>query len=896
MKMFKHGWIGILLALVGLTFFPLLANAQSRQKNLLSEINYDHPQKYVIGGINVSGINYLDKSVVIMLSNLEEGQKVKIPGDAITTAIRNLWHQGLFDNVSIYATKIKDDTIYLNIYLQEKPKLNEYNFSGIKKSEQDDLKDKINLTRGDVVSKHLINRTENIIKNYYRGKGYLNTQVNITRKNAGPRKNRKEFVDITINVKKNKKVKIATINIYGNHAFSKDKVRKAMKDTREKGYFNPLNPLGLMVVHAVADAATFRFKKLRDDIVGYAIKNYRLQIFKSSKFIRSKFQDDLNKIITEYNSAGYRDAQILKDSIYRIDKTDIGINIHLKEGDKYYYRKITWIGNTIYTSRFLSAVLAISPGDVYNKKLLETNLNYNDKGFDVSSLYMNNGYLFFSATPVETYVNNDSIDLEIRVHEGKQARINKVTVSGNTKTNDHVVIRELRTKPGQLFSRSDVIRSVRELANLKYFNAQNLKPDIKPNPANGTVNINYNVEETSADQIELSGGWGYGRIIGTVGLSFNNFSLRNFFNMKAWKPVPSGDGQKLSIRFQTYGAGYMSAGITFTEPWLGGKKPNALTVSYYYSLYSLNSSSMSLYGGSSSIGSDSIGNRKFASHAITVGLGKRLKWPDDYFTLSQSVNVQLYNLENYASIFPIGNGNGNYNNLNYNIVLGRNSIDAPIYPRSGSDISLSLAFTPPYSLFSKKDYQNLPDAEKYKWIEYYKWKFKSYLYFQIMNKLVLVTKAKFGYLGAYNSEIGVTPFERFYLGGDGLSGYNNYDGREIIGMRGYANESITPDYYNNRNLGGTIYSRYTLELRYPISLAPTSTIYIEAFFEAGNAWAGTHDFDPFNLKRAAGIGARIYLPMFGLLGLDWGYGFDPIPGIPSANGSHFAFSMNGSLD
>jgi outer membrane protein insertion porin family len=895
MKMFKYGWNWLLLVFVSLTFVPLVANAQSNQKNLLSEISYDHPQKYIIGNIQVSGINYLDKSVVIMLSDLEEGKSIKIPGDAITTAIRNLWNQGLFDNVSILATKIKGDSIYLDIYLQEKPKLNEFSFTGIKKSEQDDLKDKINLTRGDVVSEHLINRTENIIKNYYRGKGYLNTEVTISTKNAGPRKSHKEFVDITINVKKNKKVKIGVINIYGNHAFSKDKVKKAMKDTREKGYFNPLNPLGLTLVHAVADVATLRLKKFRNDLVNYAVTNYRLQIFKSSKFIQSKFKDDLNKIVAEYNSAGYRDAQILRDSIYRIDKTDIGINIYLKEGDKYYYRKITWVGNTIYSSKFLSAVLGIKPGDVYNKKLLETNLNYNDKGFDVSSLYMDNGYLFFSATPVETYVSNDSINLQIRVHEGKQARINKVTVSGNTKTNDHVVIRELRTKPGQLFSRTLVIRSVRELANLKYFNAQNLKPDIKPNPANGTVDINYNVEETSADQIELSGGWGYGRIIGTVGLSFNNFSLRNFFNMKAWKPVPSGDGQKLSIRFQTYGAGYMSAGISFTEPWLGGKKPNALTVSYYYSIYSLKSNT-TITPDPNDTTSISNGNRKFVSHAITVGLGKRLKWPDDYFTLYQAVNVQLYNLENYASIFHVGNGNGNYNNLNYNIVLGRNSVDAPIYPRSGSDISLSLTLTPPYSLFSSKDYRTLPESEKYKWIEYYKWKFKAYLYFEIMPKLVLVTKAKFGFLGAYNSQLGITPFERFYLGGDGLSGYNNYDGREVIGMRGYGNEVITPDYYKNRNIGGTIYSRYTLELRYPISLAPTSTIYIEAFFEAGNAWAGTHDFDPFNLKRAAGIGARIYLPMFGLLGLDWGYGFDPIPGIPNGNGSHFAFSMNGSLD
>ncbi len=893
MKIYKNGLFWLLLVFVSLIFVPFLANAQSKEGQLLSEISYDHPQKFIIGGIDVSGKNYLDKSVVVMLSDLEEGEKIKVPGDEITSAIRNLWNQGLFDDVRIIATKVTGDTIYLNIYLHEKPKLNKYTYTGIKKSAQDDLKDKINITSDDVVSRHLIIRTENIIKNYFRDKGYLNAQVNITEKEAGPRKSHKEFVDLIINVKKNKKVKIGVINIYGNHAFSAEKVKSAMKDTREKGYFNPLNPLGALVVDLTADAATLRFKKFRDDLVGYALKNYHVQIFKSSKFISPKFQDDLHKIVEEYNSAGYRDAQVVKDSIFKIDKSNIGINIYLKEGDKYYYRKITWVGNTIYTSKFLSAVLGIHPGDVYNKKLLETNLNYNDKGFDVSSLYMNNGYLFFSATPVETYVSNDSIDLEIRVREGKQARINKVTVSGNTKTNDHVVIRELRTKPGQLFSRSDVIRSVRELANLKYFNAQNLKPDIKPNPANGTVDINYKVEETSADQIELSGGWGYGRIIGTVALSFNNFSLRNFFKKKAWRPVPSGDGQKLSLRFQTYGSGYMSWGISFTEPWLGGKKPNALTVSYYYSIYSIKSPTTNSPYNSALY---SPGNRKFMSHAITIGMGKRLNWPDDYFTLYQALNVQLYSLENYAAIFSVGNGNGNYNNMNYNMVFGRNSVDQPIYPRSGSNISLSLTLTPPYSLFSNKDYAKLSDAEKYKWIEYYKWKFKSYLYFELMDKLVLVTKARFGYLGAYNKNLGITPFERFYLGGDGLSGYNNYDGREIIGMRGYGNETITPDYYKNRNLGGTIYSRYTLELRYPVSLAPTSTIYIEAFFEAGNSWLGQRNFDPFNLKRSAGIGARIYLPMFGLLGLDWGYGFDPIPGLPSASGSHFHFSMNGSLD
>jgi len=888
MKISIKGWF-LLLFFVGIGLYPTGIMAQEKAANPLSTLSYDSPQQYILGGITVSGASYLDKSVVIMLSNLEIGKEIKIPGDDISTAIHKLWDQGLFDDVRISATKLEGDTVYLDIYLNEKPRLNKYSYSGIKKSAQDDLKDKINLTKGDVVTEHLINRTANIIKNSFRDKGYLNTKVKITQHSAGSGANRKNFVNLLINVKKNKRVKIAVINIYGNKAFSTDKIKKALKDTKERGIMNPLNPLGPLVINLSKDALSLHLKKFRDDFLDYFLNNYKARIFKSSKFIKAKFEDDLTKIVDAYNKEGYRDAQVVRDSVYKINNQNIGINIYLVEGPKYYYRNISWIGNTVYPSKFLSTVLGIKKGDVYNKKLLNTNLDYNDKGVDVSSLYMDNGYLFFNATPVETYVGNDSIDMEIRVHEGKQARIDKVSVSGNTKTNDHVVIRELRTKPGQLFSREDVIRTTRELANLKYFNAQTIKPNIKPNPAKGTVDIGYSVEETSADQIELSGGWGYGRIIGTIGLSFNNFSLRNFFNKKAWRPVPSGDGQKLSVRFQTYGLGYMNWSTSFTEPWLGGKKPNAFTVSYYHSLYS--NSALISSSDTTTVPS------KFITDGVTVGLGKRLTWPDDYFTLYAALNVQLYKLQNYASIFRVGNGNGSYNNINLNIVLGRNSVDQPIYPRSGSNLSLSLAVTPPYSLFSpNKDYASLSDQVRYKWIEYHKWKFKSYFYFELANKLVLATKVRFGFLGAYNSKLGVTPFQRFYLGGDGLSGYNNFDGREVIGMRGYANESVTPLYYKDQNIGGTIYSRYTLELRYPISLAATSTIYVQAFVEAGNSWEGARNFDPFDVKRAAGVGARIYLPMFGMLGLDWAYGFDPIPGLPSANGSHFHFSMNQSLD
>ncbi len=863
------------IILTGSTF------AQISIGNDLSRISYDSPTEYTVGGIEVEGVEYLDENVIIMLSDIEVGKRIKIPGDEITGAIRRLWEQGLFDNISIVASEIKGNTIYLKIILHERPRLSKFSFSGIRKAEADDIREKINLSRGDVVTDHLIIRTKNIIRDFYSGKGYLNSEVQISEK---PDKRNLNFVDLSINIKKNKKVKIKEINIYGTKELSIDAVKASMKETKARGVFNPLDSLGPFVVDVVSDIVTLKFKNIGDDFVNYYKDNIRVNIFKGSKYIKSNYKDDLNNIIAKYNKKGYRDAHIVLDSVYKIDNENLGIDIYIDEGNKYYFRNITWVGNKVYNSLFLSSVLGIRPGDVYNLELLETNLQYNPAGFDVSSLYMNNGYLFFNATPVETYVGNDSIDLEIRIFEGKQARIKNVSVKGNTKTNDHVVIRELRTRPGQLFSREDVIRTTRELANLRYFDPETITPNINPDPVDGTVDIEYEVEETSADQVELSGGWGYGRIIGTLGLSFNNFSVKNIFNGKAWRPIPSGDGQKLSLRFQTYGKDYLSWSVSFTEPWLGGRKPNALTVSYYHSIYS---NGLPTY--------DTL-RSSFVIDGITVGIGKRLTWPDDFFTLYQGINMQLYRLQNYATIFYIGDGNGTYNNFSYEIIFGRNSIDQPIYPRRGSDISLGLELTPPYSLFSDKDYTQIGDNEKYKWIEYHKWKFKAYWYFELMEKLVFTTKFRFGYLGYYNSDLGVTPFERFYLGGDGLSGTNNFDGREIVSMRGYTNESITPFFYQNRNIGGTVYTRYTLELRYPLSLNPSSTIYALTFVEAGNSWLGSQGFDPFDMKRAAGFGVRVFLPMFGMLGLDWAYGFDPIYGIPSANGSHFHFSLNQSLD
>ncbi len=843
--------------------------------------DYGKPKDYEIGGITVTGIKYLDQNVLIMLSGLSVGDKIKVPGDKITNAIKKLWEQGLFEHINITATSTQGSLIFLNFDLRERPRVSKFSFSGVKKSEADDIRTKINLTRGDVATDHLFVKTTNIIQKHFYEKGFLNTEVNISQT---PDPTRENYVDLQIDVKKNAKVRIASINIIGNEHLTDDQVRAAMKETKQKGNFDPLSPLGPMVLDVGKNLITLKPVKAVESVESYFVDNYNLRIFKSSKFMESDYEEDLQKIVFKYNQKGYRDAKVIRDSVYVLDNKNIGIDIEVTEGNRYYFRKIDWVGNTKHSDQVLSAILGLQAGDVYNRELLETNLNYNPNGFDVSSLYMDDGYLFFNAEPVEVLIENDSIDLEIRIREGKQARISKVSIKGNTKTNDHVVIRELRTRPGQLFSRSDIIRTTRELANLRYFNPESIAPNVLPNPADGSVDIEYAVEETSADQIELSGGWGYGRIIGTLGLSFNNFSVKNIFKKEAYRPIPTGDGQKLSLRFQTYGKGYMSYSASFTEPWLGGRKPTSLTLSYYHSLYS------------NGLARSDTNRASFVINGLTLGLGKRLTWPDDYFTLYQGVNLQRYDLKNYSQIFSVGTGTGFFNVFSYNINLGRSSISQPIYPRSGSDFSISVEATPPYSWFSSKDYSTLTENDRFKWVEYHKWKFSSSVYTELANKFVLATRFKLGFLGYYNTDIGVTPFQRFYLGGDGLSGYNNLDGREIVGMRGYGNETITPFYYKDKNIGGNVFGKYTLEIRYPLSLNPSATIYGLGFLEAGNSWLGFDNFNPFDVKRSAGVGVRVFLPMFGILGLDWGYGFDEIKGIPGANGSQFHFSINQSID
>ena len=854
--------------------------AQIQVGDDLSEVDYLHPKEYEIGGIVVDGAKYVDASMLTMIAGLKVGDKVSIPGEDIATAIRKIWEQGMFEDVAINATDFVGSKVFLQIAIKEKPRVSRFSFKGIKKSEADEIRNKINLSRGDIATDHLLTKTRRIIENYYFDKGYLNVDIDIEQVADTARES---YVDMNININKGNKVKIGKINISGNENLSDGQILAAMKETKQRGHFDPLTPLGPLAVNTLANVVTLKPLKAITGVEEYFYENYRPRIFKSSRYKESDFKDDKQKIIEKYNSKGYRDAIVVRDSVYRIDDRNLGIDIVVNEGDKYHYRNITWTGNTKYSSETLSNILGIKPGDVYNKELLDRNLTYSETTLDISSLYMDDGYLFFRVDPVEVQVENDSIDLEIRLNEGKQARISNVTLSGNMKTYDHVVLRELYTRPGQLYSRSDVVRSVRELATLGFFNQETITPDVKPNFSDNTVDIEYTVEEAAADQISFSGGWASGYLMLQAGVSFSNFSLRNLFKKDAWRPIPSGDGQKLSLTVTTYGISSLYYGFSFTEPWLGGRKPNSLTVSFYQSFYSnwLDRNDEN-YGW-------------FRRTGVSVGLGKRLIWPDDFFSLYQGINLMRYNLMNYSNAYlNVGDGNGKFNLISYNISLIRNSVSQPIYPRSGSEFQLGLEITPPYSLFSNKDYTSLSENEKYKWVEMHRWSFKAVWYSELYEKLVLMTRVRFGYLGHYNPQIGATPFHRYFLGGDGMNNYS-FDSRELIGMRGYANNSLTPG-HDNSSTGGDMFTKYTLELRYPLSLNPQATIYALTFLEAGNCWLGFKNFDPFDVKRSAGVGVRIYLPMFGLLGLDWGYGFDDVYGTTGDNHSQFHFSIGGSID
>ena len=836
------------------------------------QLDYSSPKLYEVGGITSTGSANFDQRMLMF----GVGDLIEIPGEKISKSIKKLWETGMFEDIDISVTRRLRDVVFLNVHLVERSRLAAFAFTGTKKNEENEIREKIKLSQGNIVNDNLKQTCTNIIKKYYVEKGFYNADVTVEEK---PDEKIRNAVNLVFHVQKNGRVKIETINIISDHKVSNAKLYKSMKETKARSRFMPFYKADTVAAYMIKHPDYYRSKDILEHCGDYFSDRVKLRIFKSSKFIRDSYEKDKVKLIEKYNELGYRDAYIVRDSVYMKDG-NVNIDIEVNEGNRYYFRDITFVGNTKYPTSLLKQLLRIEKGDVYNQSLLTQNLTMNQEGTDISSLYMNDGYLFFNANPVEVLIENDSIDIEIRIVEGKQARYNKIMVSGNTKTNDNVILREVATIPGQLFNRSDIIRTQQVLLSLGYFDQEKMDVRPKPNEADGTVDIEYVVEEKSSDQLELSAGYGYTGLVLSAGVSFNNFSFKKFFKKDAWTPVPSGDGQQLALRVSTNAKWYQYYTLSFTEPWLGGKRPNAFSASVYYQMQTNGKKKADeTYASISIIGAN-------------MSLSRKIKWPDDYFHVSHSLIYQYYRVKNYSNLFVFSNGYSH--NISYMFTIARNSINAPIYPREGSDILFSVQLTPPYSVFSNKDYTSMSDQEKYKMLEFHKWKFNISWFTKIVDNLVLNVRFKMGFMGCYNKKIGIAPFERFYLGGDGLSTFA-LDGRELIGMRGYDDSSLTP-MLNGEEVGGAIFNKFTAELRYPVSLNPSATIYLLAFVEAGKDWLDKRLYNPFNMYKSAGVGVRIYLPMFGLLGLDWGYGFDAVPGASDASGSQFHFSIGGSID
>lgn len=833
MKLFRT-----IIVLALLFPFGIMLSAQEKKENIV--IDYNNPKTYIIGGIKVSGINYLREEQIISLTGLRLGDELTIPSDDLSQILKRILMQRKFSDAGFYIDSIKTkDTIILGLRLVERPRVSRFVYTGMKKSEETDLTDRLKLRRGTELSDYLLKSSVDIIKKYYKEKGFLKVAVDVAQKNDTVVKN---AVRVNFIVNRGPKVKVKKINFIGNEEISSRKLAASMKKTKDMSLWN---------------------------------------FFKTKKFNEKEYDTDKAALIQVFNEAGYRDARIVEDSLYYISEDRLGLNFKIDKGKKYYFRNISWTGNSVYSSEQLANVLMLKKGDVYDVVTMEKRLFGDGKqqNMDIRRMYSDNGYLFFNLMPVEQNIDGDSVDVEMRIIEGKPATFNNIIVNGNTITNEKIVRRAIFTRPGYLYSQSDVERSIREIASMGHFEPENAYSEkgysLIPNQNNSTVDMAFNVEEKPNSQLELSGGWGGNTFVGTVGVSFNNFSLKRVFKKHAWRPVPLGDAQTLSVRFQTNGTYYTALSASFVEPWLFGTKPTSLSVSAYYTrqtnsyyYYQVSDQYMEVYG-------------------AALGLGSRLKWPDNYFVLYHELSWQSYKLLNWNYNFLFNTGTSH--NASYKISLNRNSTDQPIYPRGGSDLTFSLQLTPPYSLFRDKntDYSKMSDQEKYKWIEYHKWTFKGALYTKIVGDLVLKTAANFGYLGYYNKSLGYSPFEGFQLGGDGMSGYNTY-GSEIIGLRGYPNSSLTP--LNGNAYSGNVYDKFTFELRYPVVLQPQSTIYALVFLEGGNCWSDIKDFNPFSIKRSAGVGLRVLLPIVGMLGIDWGYGFDPVPnqGL-KRGGSQFHF-------
>lgn len=822
-------------AVAQITRPPAAQQATPSLKVSGTDLDYFNPREYIIGGTTLSGTKYLDKDVIITLSKLIKGERVTLPGDATSNAIKTLWANGLFDDIEINITKIEEDSVFFDIQVVERPRLSSFELKGISKSQNTDILERLNAKSGkSIINENLYNSTSATIKKYLSDKGYFFTDVKFETKDD-PNAENSQILQVDID--RGRKVKVRKINFIGNKEFSDAKLRKFLKKTHQQAFY---------------------------------------KIFGSGKFNKEKYEEDKLALVEKMQDKGFRDAVIIRDSVYQYSDKAVAIDIEVFEGNKYYFGNINWAGNAKYSTEDLEKVLGIEKGDVFSELKLEKKLRGDGNSDDVSSIYLNDGYLTFNVDPVQTKIYSDTVDLEMRIYEGPQYTNNKITVKGNTITNDRVVLREIRTKPGEKFSKEQLIRTVREIGQLGNFDESKTVPTPKPNPADGTVDIEYTVEEKPSDQIELSGGFGGGRVIGTLGLTFNNFSLRNIFNGSAYRPLPKGDGQKLSLRGQTNGSYYQSYSFSFSEPWLGGKKPVSFGLSAFTSSQKYRNMTQT---------------QSIRMNGATVSLGRRLNWPDNYFQLSHSINAQQYILENYEGfLFSTGTSY----NFNLTQELSRDSRDSPIFPTGGSYFRFSIQATPPYSLLNNTNYATASDKERYKFTEYHKWKFESQWFQRITGKLVLKAQAQFGFLGSYNSAVGQSPFERFKLGGDGMQGFDFLQGSELIAMRGYSNNSVIPVGANQntaRQSGSPIFNKYVLELRYPVIASQSATAFLVTFAEGGNTWDNFSDFNPFNIRRSVGVGAKIFLPIFGLLGIDYGYGFDKIPGIPDANKGQFHFSI-----
>ena len=821
------------------------------------EVDYSHPRKYVVGGVSVEGNSYFSSQQITQLTGLRKGMEVTVPGEDVSEIVRRLWLKRYFEDVSLVIDHLtaEGDSAYFKIIIKERPRVSRWTFTGVKSGEKKDLQERLNFRRGGEFSEYVEKTSVDIIKRYYAEKGFLNATVSPEVMKDSVIRN---AIRVNFAVDRGQKVRIKDINFIGNEHVSDFKLARSMKKTKSNKIYN---------------------------------------FFNSKKFNAKEYATDKKSVISAFNEAGFRDARLVRDSVYYIEPGKLAIDLVFEEGDRYYFRDITWTGNSVFPSESLNEILKIGKGDVYDVVSMQKRLLGGGKqtDLDVSKVYRDNGYLFFNVTPVETNIQNDSVDVELRISEGKQATLNNIIINGNDLTNEKVVRRQLFTRPGNLFSQSDFERSIREIASLGQFDPEaiadpNTGYSIIPNSVNSTVDIIYNVTEKPSSQLELSGGWGGNTFVATVGVSFNNFSTARIFDKSAWRPVPLGDAQNLAFRFQTNGTYYTALTASFVEPWLFGKKPTSLNLSGYYT----RATNSNLWLGILS------NEQQMEVFGASASLGTRLKWPDNYFVLYNGLSWQTYRLRNwdYGFIFNTGVSH----NLSYSVNLLRNSTDQQIYPRSGSDISASVSLTPPYSLFRKYDYDpvsgnkiterggrpigwkdvnydNWSVQDRYRWIEYHKWKLSAATYIKPFSSLdfVIMTRAQFGYLGYYNRNWGYSPFEGFLVGGDGMSGYMTY-GTEIVALRGYENNRLTPTkvsrYSNTTTYAGNVYDKFTVELRYPVILQPQSTIFVLGFLEAGNCWSDIRDFNPFEIKRSAGVGVRVFLPMIGLLGVDWGYGFD----------------------